>query len=326
MAVKQSALVLINKKYGKGTATKLGDKAKIEVPVISTGSLVLDLATGIGGIPKGRITEIYGPDASGKTTLSLHIIKNVQGSGEQAVFVDMEHALDIEYAKAIGVDTAKLYLSQPDYAEQALDVVEMFVKVDNPGIIVIDSVAALVPKAELEGEMGDAHMGLQARLMSQALRKLSGIVSKSNTAIVFINQVREKIGVVFGNPEVTTGGRALKFYASLRLNIRRTGYIKRGTVIIGNQTKVKIVKNKLAPPYREAVFNIIYGEGISYINDIIELASQYGIIEKSGSWYSYKGKRIGQGKEGLKNYLNNHEELMGIIEKEVKIKNSKVKK
>ncbi|HLN90521.1 MAG TPA: recombinase RecA, partial [Patescibacteria group bacterium] len=291
------AVAAIEKNYGKGAIMRLGADAPVEnVPVISTGAISLDAALGIGGIPRGRVTEIFGPESSGKTTLALHIIAEAQRTGGIAGFVDAEHALDLAYARRLGISTEDLLISQPDTGEQALEIAEMLVRSGALDVLVVDSVAALVPKAEIEGEMGDAHMGLQARLMSQALRKLTGTISKSRTAIIFINQIRQKIGVMFGNPETTTGGNALKFYATVRLDIRRIAQIKKDDSVIGGRTRVKVVKNKVAPPFREAEFDILYGEGISRHGEIIELGVLQNIIEKSGSWYAYKGERIGQGK------------------------------
>ena len=310
------ALEQIQKQYGKGAIMKLGDAGPVtNLDVISTGSISLDLATGVGGYPKGRIIEIYGPESSGKTTLTLHAIAEAQKKGGQAAFIDAEHALDPVYAKNLGVNVDELLVSQPDTGEQALERCEMLARSGALDIIVIDSVAALVPKAEIQGEMGDSHVGLQARLMSQALRKIAGAVNKSNTCVIFINQLREKIGIMFGNPETTTGGRALKFYASMRLDVRRIETIKKGEDMLGNRTRVKIVKNKVAPPFRKAEFDIMYGTGISLSGDILDMASDIGIIDKSGSWYSYKNERIGQGRENVKDFLENNpavlEEIRG---------------
>ncbi len=305
------ALEQIQKQYGKGAIMKLGDAGPaISLDVISTGSISLDLATGVGGYPKGRIIEIYGPESSGKTTLTLHAIAEAQKNGGQAAFIDAEHALDPVYARNLGVNVDELLVSQPDTGEQALEICEMLARSGALDIIVIDSVAALVPKAEIQGEMGDSHVGLQARLMSQALRKIAGAVNKSNTCVIFINQLREKIGIMFGNPETTTGGRALKFYASMRLDVRRVETIKKGEDMLGNRTRVKIVKNKVAPPFKKAEFDIMYGTGISLAGDILDTAAEIGIIEKAGSWYSYNGERIGQGRENVKNYLEDHPEVL----------------
>ncbi len=316
------ALESIEKQFGKGSIMKLGDFSSKMVESISTGSLSLDLALG-GGLPKGRIVEIYGPESSGKTTLTLHAIAEVQKKGGIAAFIDAEHALDPSYAKRIGVDTDNLLLSQPDSGEQALEIVETLVRSNAVDIIVIDSVAALVPRAEIEGEMGDSHMGLQARLMSQALRKLTGIISRSNVTVVFINQIRMKIGVMFGNPETTTGGNALKFYASVRMDIRRTGQIKLGDSIIGNRTKVKVVKNKVAPPFREAEFDIMYNQGISKTADLLDLALNHSIIDKAGAWFSYQENKIGQGREAVKNYLAENPKIMDEITEKVLLAESK---
>src|SRR5450432_2321348 len=304
-----TALSQIERQFGKGAIMRLGDQPQAAISVIPTGSLAVDAALGVGGIPRGRVVEIFGPESSGKTTLSLQIIAQAQKLGGLAGFIDAEHALDAEYAKKLGVDTENLLVSQPDNGEQALEITEMLIRSGAVDVVVIDSVAALVPKAEIEGEMGEAQMGLQARLMSQALRKLTGIVSKSKTSLIFINQIREKIGVMFGNPETTTGGRALKFYASIRLDIRRIAAIKDGDVVIGNRTKVKVVKNKLAPPFREAEFDIIYGEGVSKEGDLIDLGVAHNVIEKSGSWFSYKGERVGQGRENSKQFLKDNPDI-----------------
>lgn len=317
----ESAISQIEKQFGKGSIMRLGQKEVSEVvPVISTGSIAFDIALGIGGVPKGRVVEIYGQEASGKTTLALHIIAEAQRQGGVAAFIDAEHALDPDYAKRLGVDVENLLISQPDYGEQALEIAEILVRSGTVDIVVVDSVAALVPKAELEGEMGDAHMGLQARLMSQALRKLTGIVSRSKTCFVFINQVRERIGIIMGNPETTTGGRALKFYASVRVEVKKILSIKDGESTIGNRVKVKIVKNKLAPPFKEAEFDIIYGEGISVEGDLIDAGVAYGIIEKAGTWYSYKGERLGQGRDNVKNLLKQNKELKDKIRDEIRAK------
>jgi len=313
------ALSQIERNFGKGAIMRLGDRAKIDVDVIPTGSVSLDAALGVGGIPRGRITEIYGPESSGKTTLALHIIAEAQKSGGLAAFIDAEHALDPNYAKKLGVDTVNLLVSQPDNGEQALEIVETLVRSGAIDVIVIDSVAALVPKAEIEGEMGDSHMGLQARLMSQALRKLTGTVSKSNTSVIFINQIREKLGVMFGNPETTTGGRALKFYTSIRLDIRRIATIKVANEMVGNRTRVKVVKNKLAPPFREAEFDIMYNQGISKEGDVLDKAVDFRIVQKSGTWFSYKDMRLGQGRENAKNFLRENPEVFQEIEKQVRV-------
>ncbi|MGH7378014.1 MAG: recombinase RecA [Candidatus Methylomirabilales bacterium] len=298
------AIAQIEKLYGRGSIMKMGDKGALEpIAAVSTGSLELDGALGVGGLPRGRVVEIFGPEASGKTTLALHVIAEAQRAGGAAAFVDAEHALDPKYAETLGVKTDELLISQPDTGEQALDITEVLVRSGAIDVVVIDSVAALVPRAEIEGEMGDAHMGLQARLMSQALRKLTGAISKSRTCVVFINQIREKIGVMFGNPETTTGGRALKFYASVRLDIRRIAAIKDGDTVVGSRVKVKVVKNKVAPPFREAEFDIVYGEGISRAGSLIDLGTQQKIFEKSGAWYAYNGERIGQGRDNAKRFL-----------------------
>ncbi len=304
------ALGQIEKQFGKGSILRLGSKdAIVPVAVIPTGSISLDWALGTGGFPRGRVVEIYGPESSGKTTLALECVAQAQKTGGMAVFIDAEHALDPAYARKLGVDTDNLLISQPDYGEQALEIAEELVRSGAIDVLVIDSVAALVPKAELDGEMGDSHMGLQARLMSQALRKITGIVAKSQTCLIFINQIREKIGVMFGNPETTTGGRALKFYASVRADIRRTSAIKDGEEVVGSRTKVKIVKNKLAPPFRAAEFDIMYGEGISREGDLIDQGAEHSIVEKSGSWYSYKGERIGQGRENARQFLKDNADV-----------------
>ena len=309
----------INKQFGDGAIRRLGDTSTVDVELISAGALSLDLALG-GGYPKGRIVEIYGPESSGKTTLTLHAIAEIQKKGGTAAFVDAEHALDPAYARRLGVDTDNLLVAQPDNGEQALEIVETLVRSNAVDLVVVDSVAALVPQAEIEGEMGDSHMGLQARLMSQALRKLTGIINKSKTIVIFINQIRMKIGVMFGNPETTTGGNALKFYASVRMDIRRTGQIKSGEDIIGNRTKVKIVKNKIAPPFRAAEFDIMYNEGISKTGDVLDLAAQHGVVGKSGAWYDYKDGKIGQGREAAKQYLADNKPVLEEIEKEVRKK------
>jgi recombination protein RecA len=317
------AISQIDRQFGKGSVMRLGDnKNTVAVPAISTGSLALDMAVGVGGVPRGRVIEIFGPESSGKTTLALHIISEAQKKGGIAAFIDAEHAMDAVYAKALGVNTDDLLVSQPDTGEQALEITETLVRSGALDVIVIDSVAALVPRAEIEGEMGDAQMGLQARLMSQALRKLTGAISKSKTSVIFINQIREKIGVMFGNPETTTGGRALKFYASVRLDIRRIGAIKEGTDAVGNRTKVKVVKNKVAPPFKEAEFDIMYGTGISKTGDLLDIAANLGIIEKSGTWYSFGEERIGQGRENVKKFLSQEEnkDIYEKLEKSVKEK------
>jgi recombination protein RecA len=311
----------INKQFGDGAIRRLGDTKTVDVELFGSGSLSLDLALG-GGYPKGRILEIYGPESSGKTTLALHAIAEVQRRGGTAAFIDAEHALDPAYARKLGVDTDNLLVSQPDNGEQALEIAETLVRSNAVDIVVIDSVAALVPQAEIDGEMGDSHMGLQARLMSQALRKLTGIISKSRTTVLFINQIRMKIGVMFGNPETTTGGNALKFYASVRLDIRRTGQIKSGEDVIGNRTKVKVVKNKIAPPFRVAEFDIMYNEGISKEGDVLDLAVQHGIVGKSGAWFDYKDEKIGQGRESTKEYLRKNPKVLSEIEVEVRAKAS----
>lgn len=307
----EQALEQIQRQYGKGAIMKLGDDStRNNVEAISTGSISLDVATGIGGLPRGRIVEIFGPESSGKTTLTLHCIAEAQKSGGKAAFIDAEHALDPVYAKNLGVDVDDLLVSQPDTGEQALEICEMLARSGAIDIIVIDSVAALVPKAEIQGEMGDSHVGLQARLMSQALRKIAGAVNKSHTCVIFINQLREKIGIMFGNPETTTGGRALKFYASMRLDVRRVESIKRGDEVLGNRTKVKVVKNKVAPPFKKAEFDIMYGVGISLSGDVLDTAVEQKIVDKAGSWYSYKNERIGQGRENVKDYLNAHPAML----------------
>ncbi len=314
----ESAISQIEKSFGKGSVMKLGKREAIEIEVVPTGSLGLDIALGVGGIPRGRITEIYGPESSGKTTLTLHIIAEAQKRGGTCAFIDAEHALDPEYAGKLGVNIDELIISQPDNGEQALEIADTFIRSGALDVIVIDSVAALVPKAEIEGEMGDQHVGLQARLMSQALRKLTSNVSKSKTSLIFINQIRHKIGISYGSPETTTGGNALKFYASVRLDIRRIGSIKDKEEIIGNQTRVKVAKNKVSPPFRTADFDIIYGEGISKIGEIIDHGIAAGIIEKSGSWLSYNSQRIGQGKENARQYLKENPKIMAEIEEKIK--------
>jgi recombination protein RecA len=313
------AMGAVERQFGKGSIMRLGKDEPLirDVQVISTGALSLDIALGIGGVPRGRIVEIYGPESSGKTTLSLHVIAEAQKRGGICGYIDAEHAMDVGYARKLGVRTDDLLLSQPDTGEQGLEIAEMLVRSGAIDVLVVDSVAALVPKAELEGEMGDAHMGLQARLMSQALRKLTGTISKSQTCVIFINQIRMKIGVMFGNPETTTGGNALKFYASQRLDIRRVGAIKNGDAVVGNRTRVKVVKNKMAPPFKEVEFDIMYGFGISREGDLLDLASQDGIVEKSGAWYAYDGERIGQGRENAKDYLRDHPEVARAVELKV---------
>lgn len=311
-------LLDIEKQFGKGAVMKLGDNEHREIATISSGSLSLDIALGIGGYPKGRIVEIYGPESSGKTTFALHAIAEAQKKGGRAAFIDAEHSLDPQYASKLGVNINDLLLSQPDNGEQALEICEALVRSGAISVIVIDSVAALVPQAEIEGEMGDSHVGLQARLMSQALRKLSGIISKTNTIAIFINQLREKVGVMFGNPETTPGGRALKFYASVRLEIRRSEQIKLGTDIIGNKTSIKVVKNKMAPPFKSCIVDIMYGEGVSIEGEIVDLASEVGIIEKTGAWYAYNGEKLGQGKENVKELLKSNIKLKEEIEKKVR--------
>lgn len=314
------AIGQIEKQHGKGTVMRLGDQTDNEVATISTGSIMVDYALGVNGIPRGRVTEIYGPEASGKTTLALQVIAQAQKNGGYAAFIDAEHAFDPKYARNLGINTDELLVSQPDSGEQALEITETLIRSGALDVIVIDSVAALVPRAELEGEMGDSHMGLQARLMSQALRKITGVVSKTRTACVFINQVREKIGVMFGNPETTTGGRALKFYSSVRIDIRRIGSIKKGDEVLGNRTKVKIAKNKVAPPFKVVEFNILYGQGISRVSEVLDLAVEYDIIEKRGSWYRYDGEPIGQGTDAAMQFLEEDEVLCNKIEKTVREK------
>ena len=315
-----AALGQIERQYGKGAVMKLGDSsAQMNVETIPTGSLSLDIALGLGGIPKGRIIEIYGPESSGKTTVTLHMIAEVQKRGGIAGFIDAEHALDPVYAKNIGVDIDNLYISQPDNGEQALEITETMVRSGAIDIVVVDSVAALVPKAEIDGDMGDSHVGLQARLMSQALRKLTAVISKSNCTVIFINQLREKVGIMFGNPETTTGGRALKFYSSVRLDVRRIESLKQSGEVTGNRTRVKVVKNKIAPPFKEAEFDIMFGEGISVVGDILDLAASVGIISKSGAWYAYEGNKIGQGRENAKQFLKDNPEICSEVENKVRI-------
>ena len=314
-----AALLQIEKQYGKGAVMKLGDPSvQMSIETIPTGSLSLDIALGLGGIPKGRIIEIYGPESSGKTTVTLHMIAEVQKRGGIAGFIDAEHALDPVYAKNIGVDIDNLYISQPDSGEQALEIAETMVRSGAIDIVVIDSVAALVPKAEIDGDMGDSHVGLHARLMSQALRKLTAVISKSNCAVVFINQLREKVGIMFGNPETTTGGRALKFYSSVRMDVRRIESLKQSGEVIGNRTRIRVVKNKIAPPFKEAEFDIMFGKGISYVGDVLDLAAKCDIINKSGAWYNYNGNKIGQGRENAKAYLTAHPEILAEVDRKVR--------
>ncbi|MBU1239677.1 recombinase RecA [Myxococcota bacterium] len=318
----KAALTTIERQFGKGSIMRLGDHESMmkDIPTYSTGSFSLDVALGVGGLPKGRVVEIFGPESSGKTTLALHVVANVQKQGDVAVFIDAEHALDIGYARKLGVDVENLLVSQPDCGEQALEIADTLVKTGEVSVVVIDSVAALTPRAELNGEMGDSHVGLQARLMSQALRKLTASIAKSNALVIFINQIRMKIGVMFGSPETTTGGNALKFYSSIRLDIRRIATLKIGEDKIGNRTRVKVVKNKIAPPFKEAEFDIIFGTGISLEGDILDLADKDGIVEKSGSWYSYKGERLGQGRENVKEFLLENPDILASIEDELRIK------
>ncbi|CDE47482.1 protein RecA [Clostridium sp. CAG:411] len=319
MKALEAALAQIEKQYGKGSVMKLGDKsANMQIETVSTGSLSLDLALGLGGVPKGRIVEIYGPESSGKTTVALHMVAEVQKAGGIAGFIDAEHALDPAYARNIGVDIENLYISQPDNGEQALEITETMVRSGAVDILIVDSVAALVPKAEIDGDMGDSHVGLQARLMSQALRKLTAIISKSNCIVIFINQLREKVGVMFGNPETTTGGRALKFYSSIRMDVRRIETLKQNGEAIGNRTRVRIVKNKVAPPFKEAEFDIMFGEGISRTGDVLDLAASEGVVVKSGAWYAYEGTKIGQGRENAKNYLKENPDVFAEIDKKVR--------
>jgi len=313
-----TALAQIERQFGKGTIMRMGDQARVAIDVIPSGSLALDAALGIAGYPRGRIVEIYGPESSGKTTLALHAVAEAQKMGGKAAFIDAEHALDPEYARKLGVNVDDLFLSQPDCGEQALEVVDMLTRSGALDIIVIDSVAALTPKAELEGDMGDSHMGLQARLMSQALRKLTGSISRSKTTIIFINQIRMKIGVMFGNPETTTGGNALKFYASIRLDVRRTGSIKKGDEILGNDTKVKVVKNKMAPPFKLATFSIMYGEGISRVGEVVDMGVEFGHVKKSGAWYAFGTERIGQGRDNAIQYLKDHPDMLADVETKVR--------
>ncbi len=310
----ETAIGQIERQFGKGAVMRLGDRPRIRVNVIPSGSIALDAALGVGGVPKGRVVEIYGPESSGKTTLALHVIANCQATGGIAAFIDAEHALDPEYSENLGVNLDELLISQPDYGEQALEIAETLIRSNSVDVVVIDSVAALVPRTELEGDMGDAVVGLQARLMSQALRKLAGIVSKSNTCLVFINQIREKIGVMFGSPETTSGGRALKFYASVRIDIRRIAAIKHGDQVIGNRTKAKVAKNKVAAPFKIAEFDILYGEGISWTGELLDIGIEHRLVQKSGSWYSYGEERLGQGREAAREYLKEHPETSGAIE------------
>ncbi|HLU60363.1 MAG TPA: recombinase RecA [Pseudonocardia sp.] len=316
----QLALAQIEKNHGKGSVMRLGDETRPPIGVIPTGSIALDVALGVGGLPRGRVVEIYGPESSGKTTVALHCVANAQASGGIAAFIDAEHALDPEYAKALGVDTDSLLVSQPDTGEQALEIADMLIRSGALDIIVIDSVAALVPRAEIEGEMGDSHVGLQARLMSQALRKITGALSSSGTTAIFINQLREKIGVMFGSPETTTGGRALKFYASVRLDVRRIETLKDGSDMVGNRTRVKVVKNKVAPPFKQAEFDILYGVGISREGSLIDVGVEQGIIRKSGAWYTYEGDQLGQGKENARKFLRDNPDVANEIEKRIKEK------
>lgn len=317
-AALEMALRQIEKQFGKGSVMKLGESTHMKVEVVPSGSLALDIALGIGGLPKGRIIEVYGPESSGKTTVALHAIAEVQKQGGQAAFIDAEHALDPKYANALGVNIDELLLSQPDTGEQALEIAEALVRSGAVDIIVVDSVAALVPKAEIEGDMGDSHVGLQARLMSQALRKLSGAINKSNTIAIFINQLREKIGVMFGNPETTPGGRALKFYSSIRLDVRRVESIKMGNDVVGNRTKIKVVKNKVAPPFKQADVDIMYGEGISKEGSLVDIGTEMDIVNKSGAWYSYEGERLGQGRENSKQFLKEHQDIALLIENKIR--------
>lgn len=314
----EAALGQIEKQYGKGAVMKLGDTSHMQVETVPTGSLSLDIALGLGGVPKGRIIEIYGPESSGKTTVALHMVAEVQKRGGVAGFIDAEHALDPAYAKNIGVDIDNLYISQPDCGEQALEITETMVRSGAVDIVIVDSVAALVPKQEIDGDMGDSHMGLQARLMSQALRKLTAVISKSNCIVIFINQLREKLGVMFGNPETTTGGRALKFYASIRLDVRRVETLKQGGEVVGNHTRVKVVKNKVAPPFKEAEFDIMFGKGIVKEGDLIDIAANLGIISKSGAWYAYEGEKIGQGRENAKAFIASHPEVAEEVERKIR--------
>ncbi|TKV56130.1 recombinase RecA [Nakamurella flava] len=314
------ALAQIEKNYGKGSIMRLGEEGRAPIEVIPTGSIALDVALGIGGLPRGRIIEIYGPESSGKTTVALHAVANAQAAGGIAAFIDAEHALDPEYAKALGVDTDSLLVSQPDTGEQALEIADMLIRSGAVDVIVIDSVAALVPRAEIEGEMGDSHVGLQARLMSQALRKIAGALSNTGTTAIFINQLREKIGVMFGSPETTTGGKALKFYASVRMDIRRIEALKDGTDVIGNRTRVKVVKNKVAPPFKQAEFDIVYGQGISREGSLIDVGVEQGFVRKAGAWYTYEGEQLGQGKENVRNFLRDNPDIANELDKRIKEK------
>ncbi len=314
-----SAIFQIQKQFGKGSIMRMGSQAAEQIPVIPTGILGIDIVTGVGGIPRGRIVEIYGPESSGKTTLALHVVAEAQKLGGTAAFIDAEHALDVYYAERLGVNVDDLLVSQPDYGEQALEIAEILIRSSAVDVIVVDSVAALTPKAEIEGNIGDSHVGLQARMMSQTMRKLTSILKQTNTTIIFINQIRMKIGVMFGNPETTTGGNALKFYASMRMDIRRMTQIKDGQEVIGNRTKVKMVKNKVAPPFKVAEFDIVYGEGISRVGDILDLAVEQDIVEKSGAWYSYNGERVGQGRENAKAFLKDHDDVVLEIENKVRM-------
>ncbi|MDR9501843.1 MAG: recombinase RecA [Desulfurivibrionaceae bacterium] len=314
-----SAIVQIQKQFGKGSIMRMGSQASDQIPVISTGLLGIDIATGVGGIPRGRVVEIYGPESSGKTTLALHVVAEAQKAGGTAAFIDAEHALDVYYAERLGVNVDDLLVSQPDYGEQALEIVEILIRSSAVDVIVVDSVAALTPKAEIEGNIGDSHVGLQARMMSQTMRKLTAILKQTNTTLIFINQIRMKIGVMFGNPETTTGGNALKFYASMRIDIRRMTQIKEGLDVIGNRTKIKMVKNKVAPPFKVAEFDIIYGEGMSKVGDLLDLAVDKDIVEKSGAWYSYNGERVGQGRENAKAFLKEHGDMVLEIENKVRM-------
>ncbi len=315
----ENAISQIQRQFGKGSIMRLGSRETENVPVVPTGALSLDIALGVGGLPKGRITEVYGPESSGKTTLALHVVAEAQKAGGSAAFIDAEHALDTGYAERLGVDIDNLLVSQPDFGEQALEIAEILIRSGGIDVIVIDSVAALVPRAEIDGNVGDSHVGLQARLMSQAMRKFTGVLNRSNTILIFINQIRMKIGVMFGNPETTTGGNALKFYSSLRLDIRRIGALKDGQDVVGNRTRVKVVKNKVAPPFKEAEFDIVYGEGISKAGDLLDLAVQLEIVEKSGSWYSYNNERIGQGRENAKRFIQEHPEMAQDIDTKIRL-------
>ncbi len=314
-----SAIFQIQKQFGKGSIMRMGSQAAEQIPVIPTGILGIDIATGVGGFPRGRVVEIYGPESSGKTTLALHVVAEAQKLGGTAAFIDAEHALDVYYAERLGVNVDDLLVSQPDYGEQALEIAEILIRSGSVDVIVVDSVAALTPKAEIEGNIGDSHVGLQARMMSQTMRKLTAILKQTNTTIIFINQIRMKIGVMFGNPETTTGGNALKFYASMRIDIRRMAQIKDGQDVVGNRTKVKMVKNKVAPPFKVAEFDIVYGEGISRVGDLLDLAVEQDIVEKSGAWYSYNGERVGQGRENAKAFLKDHDDLVMEIENKVRL-------